>query len=187
MNLHLLDTAAFIAGTAAIVWFSWKPLRQPRSHGFYRTFAWEFIWVLFLLNYRYWFDQVFSPLQIVSWLLLIASAVMVTAGMGWLRLKGKADASRRDDPALLGLEKTTVLVTTGVYRYIRHPLYGATVLLAWGICLKHLSWPGAVLIVAATVCLALTMRIEEAENLAYFGPAYAEYRKRSKWFVPFVF
>ena len=37
------DLTLFLAGSAAIVWLSRKPLRKPGSHGFYRFFAWEAI------------------------------------------------------------------------------------------------------------------------------------------------
>lgn len=35
--------------------------------------------------------------------------------------------------------------------------------------------------------LAATAHIEERENLDYFGMKYAEYMRRSKMFIPFVF
>jgi protein-S-isoprenylcysteine O-methyltransferase Ste14 len=98
---------------------------------------------------------------------------------------GKPDAGRVE-PGLIGLEKTTVLVTEGVYRYIRHPLYCSQLLLAWGIFLKAPSWPGAALVAAATLSLWLTARFEETENLGYFGPDYREYMGHSWRFIPFV-
>jgi protein-S-isoprenylcysteine O-methyltransferase Ste14 len=48
------------------------------------------------------------------------------------------------------IEKTTILVTTGAYRYIRHPLYSSLLFLAWGIFFKAPSWPGGLLALAAT-------------------------------------
>ena len=52
-------------------------------------------------------------------------------GFQLLRTEGKLD-HRRDDPTLLHIEKTTVLVTAGAYKYVRHPLYCAFLLLTWG-------------------------------------------------------
>ncbi len=40
---------------------------------------------------------------------------------------------------------------------------------------------------ALTLFLVATARAEERENLADFGAQYAEYMRRSKRFVPFVF
>jgi hypothetical protein len=41
---------AFIVLTVGLIYISRGSLRAPRSHGFYRFFAWELIVALFLLN-----------------------------------------------------------------------------------------------------------------------------------------
>jgi hypothetical protein len=41
---------AFAVISVCLISISWRSLRVPRSHGFYRFFAWEFIVALFLLN-----------------------------------------------------------------------------------------------------------------------------------------
>jgi protein-S-isoprenylcysteine O-methyltransferase Ste14 len=40
--------------------------------------------------------------------------------------------------------------------------------------------------VIASVFLVLTARVEERENLRYFGEAYREYMQHSRMFIPFV-
>jgi protein-S-isoprenylcysteine O-methyltransferase Ste14 len=98
---------------------------------------------------------------------------------------GEQDA-QRDDAPMLDFEKTTTLVTTGVYRYIRHPLYSSLFLLGWGIFFKDPSWFGGGLAAAATLLLVATAKMEERENLRYFGAEYREYMQRTKLFVPFI-
>jgi protein-S-isoprenylcysteine O-methyltransferase Ste14 len=88
---------------------------------------------------------------------------------------------------LFGIEKTTELVIAGAYRYIRHPLYGSLLFLAWGGFFKHPSWVGGTLAVIATFFLTVTAKIEEAENIGFFGAAYQSYMKQTKMFIPFVF
>jgi len=44
----------FVVLTIPIIYVSWASLRNPRSHGFYRFFAWECILGLFLLNRGRW-------------------------------------------------------------------------------------------------------------------------------------
>ena len=88
---------------------------------------------------------------------------------------------------LLGIEKTTRLVTTGAFRYIRHPLYSSLLLLAWGVFFKNPSWAGICLALGATAFLVATAMVEEAENLLYFGPVYREYMRRTKMFIPYLF
>ena len=176
----------FIVASLGIAWLSRTSLRDFRSHGFYRFFAWEAILVLILLNLDYWFYEPLSSHQIVSWLLLIVSLFLVIHGVQLLRKKGKPD-SQRYDPALIGLEKTTELVTVGVYRYIRHPLYSSLLFLAWGAFVKHFSWAGVFLAVIATFFLTVTAKMEEVENTRFFGAAYQSYMKKTKLFVPFLF
>ena len=176
----------FLIGSAGLIYVSRSSLRAPRSHGFYRFFAWELILALFLLNVRRWFLQPLAPHQIVSWLLLIISLYLVIQGVLLLRRMGRPNPERVDG-SLLEMEKTTSLVTSGLYRYIRHPLYSSLLFLAWGIFFKSPSWPGAWLAIAASACLALTAQAEEEENMRYFGQAYREYMQHSKMFIPFLF
>jgi protein-S-isoprenylcysteine O-methyltransferase Ste14 len=182
----LLKVILFLLGTTALAEVSRASLRHPRSHGFYRFFAWEAILALVLLNAERWFRNPFSWYQILSWLLLLVSLFLVIYGVIVIRQRGKPDA-QRDETPMIGFEKTTVLVTDGAYRYIRHPLYSSLLFLAWGVFFKSPSWPGGLLALAATLLLVATARAEEAENARFFGPAYEEYRKRTKMFVPFLF
>ncbi|NOZ00021.1 MAG: isoprenylcysteine carboxylmethyltransferase family protein [Chloroflexi bacterium] len=172
--------------TTGIVWVSRSSLRDVRYHGFYRFFAWETILILFLMNVDYWFVDPFAPRQIVSWSFLIVSLVLIYQGVLLFRRKGNLDQGR-DDPALIGIEKTTELVTTGVYRYIRHPFYSSLLFLGWGILLKNVSWLGLLLAAITTLFLIITARKEETENIRYFGETYREYMERTKMFVPYIF
>jgi protein-S-isoprenylcysteine O-methyltransferase Ste14 len=180
-----LITFAFI--TAILIYISRTSLRNPRSHGFYRFFAWEAMLALFLLNVDYWFIQPFAWYQIVAWILLFASIVPVVWGTILLQKRGKPVEQRTEDPALLSFEKTTTLVTTGIYRYIRHPLYSSLLLLAWGTFFKSPSLPGGGLVVATTILLYATARADEAECIHFFGEQYREYMKKTKRFIPFAF
>lgn len=176
----------FIVVSAGMVWLSRYSLRNLRSHGFYRFFAWEAILVLVLINAGNWFRDPFSLTQIASWLLLTVSAWLVGYALVLFWRLGKP-SSERKDPSLFGIEKTTVLVTAGIYRYIRHPMYSALLFGAWGVFFKQPSIPGAALASVATFFLIMTARMEEAENICFFGVAYQTYMKQSKMFVPFLF
>ncbi len=185
----MLRLALFAILSASLACVSRTSLRVPGSHGFYRFFAWECILALCFLNLislRQWFADPFSARQVVSWLLLFGSIVPAVEGAYLLRTRGKPDARREHDGAALGFEKTTELVTTGVFRYVRHPLYGSLLLLAWGVFLKRPAWPGAGAALGATAFLAATARAEELENLRYFGAAYRAYMQRTRMFIPFV-
>jgi len=182
----LLKLIIFLGATGGFIFLSWESLRNPRSHGFYRFFAFEAIVVLVLLNLNYWFYEPFSPHQIISWLLLIVSGFLVIHGFRLLHLVGKPKGER-DDPSLIGIEKTSELVTVGAYRYIRHPIYSSGLIGTWGVFFKHPSWVGFCLAVITTFAWTMTAKIEEAENIGFFGTAYQNYMKQTKMFIPFLF
>ena len=176
----------FVSGTIVFGVISRNSLLSNHSHGFYRFFAWEILLALFLMNADGWFSNPLAWYQLISWLLLAISIVFVFQGLRLLREIGKLDADRAD-PALLALEKTSHLVVIGLYRYIRHPLYSSLFFLGWGMVLKSPSWLDAGLGLACTIFLVATARVEERENIAYFGSEYLKYMQRSKMFIPFVF
>ena len=184
--MFLIRLILLVVGTIVIVWVSRSSLRDVQSHGYYRFYAWELILVLFVLNVNYWIINPFSFTQIIAWSLLIISLVLIILGVRSFRKSGNIDQTR-DDPALVGIEKTTELVTTGVYGYIRHPFYSSLLFLAWGIFFKHITWVGIVLGIIITILLFITAQKEEIENIAFFGEQYQEYMERTKSFIPYVF
>ena len=183
----MLKTLLFLVASSGIVYISRASLRSPRSHGFYRFFAWEAILALILLNAEYWLWNPFSLHQVISWIFLIASAFLVVHAVHLLRMIGKPTAERSDDEAAIGFEKTSQLVTVGAYKYIRHPMYSSLLFLTWGVLFKDLSWLAGIFALAATVFLVATAKAEEAENVHFFGTAYQTYIKQTRMFIPFIF
>jgi protein-S-isoprenylcysteine O-methyltransferase Ste14 len=182
----LIKAACFLLGTALLAFHSRASLAQPRSHGFARFLSWEAILGLLVLNIDVWFRDPFAWYQLISWVLLTISIFLVIAGVRDLKGLGTPDA-RRDDASLVAFERTTILVTTGAFRYIRHPMYSSLLFLAWGIFFKAPSWLGGLLVLVATLFLWSTARVEETENIRFFDEAYEEYKKRTKMFIPFLF
>ena len=183
----MVRAGIFVAASAAMVLISWRSLGAPRSHGFYRFFAFEILFILILLNAPHWFQEPLSPRQLVSWALLAASLGLAIEGFRLLRTLGKPLRETARDATLLHVENTTTLVTAGAYRFIRHPLYASLLAGAWGACLKHPSVVSTGLALGASGFLVATAIAEERENLTRFGPAYAAYMKTTRRFVPFVF
>jgi protein-S-isoprenylcysteine O-methyltransferase Ste14 len=183
----MIKLLLFVVLSVGIIWVSRNSLRVPRSHGFYRFFAWEFIVVLCLLNVDVWFRNPFSWYQLVSWFLLVVCIIPLVVGVRSLVSRGRPAEYRQVEPQLLAFEKTTTLVDTGVYHYIRHPLYSSLLFLTWGIFFKAPTWLGALLASITTLLLVATARADEAECIRFFGPAYETYMKQTKRFVPFLF
>jgi hypothetical protein len=81
----MLLLPVFIAGSAVIVYVSRASLLAPRSHGFYRFFAWETILALTVFNLDHWFTHPFAWYQLISWFLLIVSLFLVVHGVRLLK------------------------------------------------------------------------------------------------------
>ncbi|MDD8025715.1 MAG: isoprenylcysteine carboxylmethyltransferase family protein [Acidobacteriota bacterium] len=173
------DLIVFLAGTAAIVVFSWRfSIRAGRYHGIARFFAFDGLWALFVINRRVWFARPFSPPQLLSWFFLFASLGLAVAGAWLLVRRGRPEGQ---------IENTTKLVTTGLYRYLRHPLYASLFYLGLGIWLKGIDGASSLLLAAVVAAVMATALIEEGEMKARFGDEYAAYMKTTKRFVPFLF
>jgi protein-S-isoprenylcysteine O-methyltransferase Ste14 len=183
----MIKILVFIGLSLGIIYISRASLRTPRSHGFYRFFAWEFMLALLILNIDLWFSNPFAWYQIISWLLLIVSIIPLVSGIRSLINKGKPAKHREGEENLLAFEKTTSLVTSGIYHWIRHPLYSSLFFLTWGIFFKAPSLIGAFLALAATLFLVATAKADETECIHFFGSAYQEYMQQTKRFVPFLF
>lgn len=177
---------AWVVCSVALVGISWRTLGNVRSHGFYRFWAWEVMLVLLILNAPFWLTGLGQWSQHLSWLLLGLSLLVLFAGMYQMRRYGQA-GTQREDAQLFAFERTSQLVTAGIFRYIRHPMYGSLVLLAWGIACKRIDTLTVLLALLSSALLWCAARREEHECLAYFGQAYRDYMARSRMFVPFLF
>jgi len=175
----------FVLGSIGLGLVSPRSLLQLRSHGFFRFFAWEVLWGMFLLQVVNWFKDPWSWHQLISWTLLIACLGLVIEGVRLLRRIGQRDAGRAET-SLRDFEKTSRLVKTGLFRYIRHPMYSSLLLLGWGIFFKAPSWLEAGLALLCTFFLIATGRAEERENIRYFGSEYIEYMHQTKMFIPYI-
>ena len=174
----------FIAATLGITIISRRTLFNFRSHGFYRFIAWEVIAALVIWNLPYWFSELTSISQVLSWIILFASLYVLWEGVS--RLRSARRSGSRKDSELYGFERTSELITSGIYHYIRHPLYASLFYLAWGAFLKQISWVSTVLVVLASVSLLATAKADERECINYFGNQYKEYMQRTWMFIPLV-
>jgi protein-S-isoprenylcysteine O-methyltransferase Ste14 len=177
----------FLIGSVFFVFLSRKSILKPKSHGFFRFFVFEFLLAQLLID----LNNPVAPHESVALRLLTdfcfnAALLLAAIGFWTLKKRGSPDSSRNDIP-MLEFEKTTEVICNGIYRYIRHPMYSALLLLSWGFFLKQLSPITTLLALASSLFLIATARIEEQENINYFGAKYFEYMQRTKMFIPFIF
>ena len=76
------------------------------------------------------------------------------------------------------------VVSRGIYRYIRHPIYVGDLLLVTGLELSLNSWLvlGVILLMPVVIWKAL----REEEMLKATLPGYAEYCRQTRRFIPFI-
>ena len=75
-------------------------------------------------------------------------------------------------------------VTTGIYRYSRHPMYLTMVLLLLGVSIASVSWVFLLftIITVVGVTRPYFLKIEEAQCLGHYGAAYRKYMERTpRW------
>lgn len=77
-------------------------------------------------------------------------------------------------------------IRAGIYNVVRHPIYGGVLLVAFAWSLWRASLAHLMLAVALAVFFAAKARFEETSLIARF-PAYAEYRRRVRGFVPWIY
>jgi len=116
---------------------------------------------------------------------LVAGAACLAAGL-WLFFRSHADLGANWS-LTLELREQHRLVTHGVYRAIRHPMYSALALYAVGQALVIPNWvAGFSNVTAFAVLLALRLGAEEKMMAEQFGDEYAAYSARTKRLVPGV-
>lgn len=111
----------------------------------------------------------------------IAVQVAAFGLMVWARLTfGSRSFHATADPTPGGL------VTTGPYRYVRHPIYTAICLFGWAGVVSNPSGLAAALGVVLTAGAVVRMFCEERLVVERY-PEYREYARRTKRMVPHVF
>ncbi|MDO5626594.1 MAG: protein-S-isoprenylcysteine O-methyltransferase [Pseudomonadota bacterium] len=133
-----------------------------------------------------WLDAANCPASATTgWLLALGTAVMLASvALFW----AAHHALGRHWSGVLALHRTHELVTHGVYRHARHPMYAAFLLLAISQTLLLRNGLTAALallaLLAATALYLLRAREEEAMLLAHFGPRYRAYQRRTGALLP---
>lgn len=116
------------------------------------------------------------PLVIVGIVVLLAGAGLLLAGARFLGTSLTPLPRPREDATLR---------EEGIYRFVRHPIYGGVILLALGVSL--LSSPWALVPAALLVLVLVGKSVREERWLIERYPDYPEYRERvPRRFLPFV-
>jgi len=112
-----------------------------------------------------------------------AGVVCLAAGL-WLFYRSHSDLGRYWS-VTLELREQHRLITDGIYRHVRHPMYAALFLYSIGQALVVPNWVvGPSYFVTFGTLFVLRIGAEERMMLEAFGDEYAAYQARTKILVP---
>lgn len=83
------------------------------------------------------------------------------------------------------LKEDCTLVTKGIYRHIRHPMYASVILMQLGIVLFHPTWYQWLMWLLLIGVLWLKASREERLWITH-DTCYKEYKARTKYFIPYI-
>jgi protein-S-isoprenylcysteine O-methyltransferase Ste14 len=105
----------------------------------------------------------------------VVGAIIVVAGLG-LDLAGVA-AVIAHHTTIVPHRPVAELITTGIYRFSRNPMYtGLAIMVAGGALLAGTWWPLLFLPLALLAVTQLAIKPEETYLAKCYGSAYADYR-----------
>ena len=122
------------------------------------------------------------PYPISSWFRLVEVIGLVGLAFGVLQTGffNFIGLDRALNPAVLQTPRQ--LVTGGLYRLVRHPLYTCAMLFLWAS--PVMSWNRLAFNLGSSLYLIIGSIFEEQKLLDEFGEAYADYRRRTGAFLP---
>ena len=80
-----------------------------------------------------------------------------------------------------------ILITSGPYQFIRHPMYTAQVLAVIPLVVEYSTAIRIAALFILVVTLLFKLHYEEKRLVKHFGQAYSDYQKRSKKVLPFIY
>lgn len=123
----------------------------------------------------------FSSLDVPGWLRLSGIPIGIVALLlfEWLFRHLGHNVTATSMP-----RSEATLVTTGPYRWVRHPMYTVVLLFTIACSLLTASWFIAACGIAAFILLALRSVTEERRLVEKFGDAYRDLQRRTGRFLP---
>ena len=112
--------------------------------------------------------------------LFLVAQVLAIAMMPWAR--------RSFQPGQFNIHaepKEGQMISSGPYKYIRHPMYASALVIIWSGILGHFSYLNLVIGVIVTVVISIRIMIEEQYLRAHY-PEYLDFSRKTKMIIPFI-
>jgi len=169
------------------------------KHGFERTFG--------AASFQRWYRFAYNLVSLVSFLplalivLFVPDHTLYTIPAPWMYLAylvqlaaliGLVTSILHTGPlsfmglrqVITGGEDKAELITTGLYRYVRHPLYTGGLLLMW--LTTNMTVNLLTLYACLTTYLFIGAIFEERKLIREFGQAYVHYKAQTPMMIPFL-
>ena len=159
----------------AVIWvaiiFGWLiPVIKKRMVAeIYMACGLGIMFSIIVLGWMKWGSGDIQPLAYTGLALYVPAAAFVATSFISLKHKGKPSS---------GWEPTTMLIESGVYRIVRHPLYLGSAIFTFGFILIFQTIPAIILGLIAIFCFWMASKKEDAFNIEKFGNAYRDYMER---------
>ena len=114
----------------------------------------------------------------------VLGAVVFTAGLA-IALLGRIQLGNNwSDIESAVVRRKHQVVSRGIYRYVRHPIYSGDLLLLLGFEIAVNSW----LVIGAILLVPVVFRqaVKEEQALSHTLPGYRQYCERTRRFIPFL-
>jgi protein-S-isoprenylcysteine O-methyltransferase Ste14 len=134
--------------------------------------------VAWMINPRW---MAWSSLPLPVWLRWLGLAA---AGLGGILFVWAVHTLGKNLTDTVVTRRDHSLVTSGPYRWVRHPFYVACLLAVPGVSLAMANWYFLVVAGIGLGLLVVRTRIEEEKLIERFGDDYRDYMKRVGRFVP---
>lgn len=79
------------------------------------------------------------------------------------------------------------LIKTGLYKYVRHPLYFGIIVMITGALILLPFYSTLVFVIATLIYLPVGVGLEEQKLVTEFGEQYLQYKKEVKMLIPYIF
>lgn len=166
--------------------FRYKHWRDTWKHFILRSFLQIFLlqgFFMYLISFPVWYIN-YHPGEVLT---TFDSIGLILFGIGFL-FESVGDmqlAFYKQDPKNKGK-----LITTGLWKYTRHPNYFGEVLIWWGIWFYAIGVQGGWITVVSPIIITLTLRfvsgVPMLEKKLKSYPGWADYARKTAPFVPFI-
>lgn len=172
---------SYLASTAvkARLEKSWglSPMNYRRAYNVFNCIA-----LVVILQFLY-----LAPKQAIyksSDLLQAVGHFVIIAGFVMMLLSAK----NYNLPVFFGLRKETRMEfqTRGLNKYMRHPLYTATIIFMFGFCIAYPYLKNWIFLLLTCVYILIGIHYEEKKLVLMFGDKYIEYQKKVRKLIPKV-